>query len=92
MVTTDLVQVQKTTPGRTSTFQVVAGAPLKLDLTTVLHANQTRLYTKAIYKLENGLLTYCVGAPGQPRPRAFATSALDGNTLVVLQRSTDNAR
>ena len=78
-------------PVRTSTFEVIAGAPRKLDLTTLNHADQSRMYTKAIYKLEKGRLTYCVGAPGQPRPTAFATSAADGNTLVVLKRKAVDA-
>jgi uncharacterized protein (TIGR03067 family) len=91
MAVTSLVEVQLVRPSRTSTFQVVAGAPRKLDLTTLNHFDQTRMYTKAIYKLEKGRLTYCVGAPGQPRPTAFATSATDGNTLVVLKRKAADA-
>jgi hypothetical protein len=46
----------------------------------------TPLHTKAIYLLAGDTLTYCVAAPGQPRPTAFATSPGDGRTHVVLQR------
>jgi hypothetical protein len=86
MAVKSLGEVRLFRPMRTSTFQVVAGAPRQLDLTTLNHFDQSRIETKAIYKLDQGRLTYCVGAPGQPRPTAFDTSAADGNTLVVLKR------
>jgi hypothetical protein len=89
MAEPSLVEVPMVRPSRRSTFQVVAGQPLKLDLTTLNHFDQSRLVTKAIYKLEKGRLTYCVGPPGQPRPTTFTTSAADGNTLVALKRKVD---
>ena len=43
------------------------------------------LHTKAIYKIEGHHMTYCVAAPGQPRPTEFMTKKGDGCTLVSLQ-------
>lgn len=89
MVNTDLVEVrsfESIAPARTSTFKVVASAPMRLDLTTINHADQKVLVTKAIYQLKGNVLIYCVGAPGQRRPTSFTTVAGDGNTLVVLKR------
>jgi uncharacterized protein (TIGR03067 family) len=85
MVNTDLVQVS--TLVRTSTFELHRGTPSQMDMATVNHHDQSKLFTKAIYKLEGDRLTYCVAAPGQPRPTEFTTKPDDGNTLVVLQRS-----
>jgi hypothetical protein len=31
-------------------------------------------------------LTYCIAAPGYPRPTAFETRKDDGRTLVTLKR------
>jgi hypothetical protein len=72
---------------RTSRFQVVAGAPMGLNMTTINHFDKSILQTKAIYRLGGNTLTYCVGAPGTPRPTLFATSEGDGNTLVTLRRA-----
>jgi hypothetical protein len=73
---------------RTSTF-LVAGLG-QLDLTTVYKGSGSRshLDTKAIYTLEQGVLTYCIAPPGQPRPAELATTKGDGFTLVVLKRVT----
>ena len=89
MVVTDLVEVRSFTgaQSRTSYFEVLAGQPMALNMTTVAHTDHSVLYTKAIYTLEGDRLTYCVGAPCQRRPTSFTTQAGDGNTLVVLQRS-----
>ena len=43
------------------------------------------LHTKAIYKIEGEYLTYCVAAPGRPRPTEFVTKKGDECTLVSLQ-------
>lgn len=84
MVQPDLVQVPLTV--RTSTFTLTKATPNEMDLTTVHHFDQSELHTKAIYKMEGDRLTYCVAAPGQPRPTEFTTRPGDGNTLVVLRR------
>ena len=86
MVATDLVEDPSIAPQRTSTFKVIAGEPMGLNMTTVNHGDRRVLLTKSIYQLKDSVLTYCVGAPGQPRPTAFATAAGDGNTFVVLKR------
>lgn len=84
MMQPDLVQVPWTI--RTSTFTLAKATPRQMDLTTVLGFDQSVLHTKAIYQVEPGRLTYCVGAPGQPRPNEFATKPGDGTTLAVLKR------
>jgi uncharacterized protein (TIGR03067 family) len=88
MVATDLVEVQSIAPPRTSTFKVIPGEPMALDMTTINHTDQSLMYTKAIYRLKGQVLIYCVGAPGKDRPTDFTTATGDGNTLVVLRRST----
>jgi uncharacterized protein (TIGR03067 family) len=71
---------------RTSTFKLVAGEKPGIDLTTVYEGDATPLHTKAIYQVAGDTLTYCIAAPGQPRPTDFATAPGDGRTLVVLAR------
>jgi uncharacterized protein (TIGR03067 family) len=71
-----------------STFALQAGAPPRMDLTTVFEDGRPTLHTKAIYEVDAGTLRYCVGAPGQPRPETLATKPGDGATLVVLRRVT----
>ena len=66
---------------RTSTFVLRAGTR-QLDLTTVIHADQSRLFTLAIYQLEADVLIYCVAPPGQPRPSELAFS----RRLLPLRR------
>jgi uncharacterized protein (TIGR03067 family) len=88
MVATDLVEVQSIAPPRTSTFKVIPGEPMALDMTTINHTDQSLMYTKAIYRLKGQVLIYCVGAPGKERPTDFTTATANGNTLVVLRRST----
>ena len=88
MVDVDLVEVPGTAPRIKSTFEVVARRPLALDLTTVDQRDQSVLETKAIFRFEGSTLTYCVGAPGQPRPTGFETTPGDLNTLVILQRES----
>jgi hypothetical protein len=41
---------------------------------------------KGIYKLDGKTLTYCVAAPGLPRPRDFSLEKGSGQTLVTLER------
>jgi len=88
MVATDLVEVQNIPPPRMSTFKVIPAEPMALDMTTINHNDKSLMYTKAIYRLKGQVLTYCVGAPGKDRPTDFTTAAGNGNTLVVLRRST----
>ena len=87
MVNTDLVEVPGTKRQRTSSFQVIAGKPMGLEMVTINHGDQSVLHTKAIYHLHGNVLTYCVGAPGQPRPTTLSREMQDGNTLVVLRRA-----
>ena len=70
---------------RSSTFIAIAGSPLRLELTTI-RVDQTRLHSSAIYDLQGDQLTYCIAAPGYPRPTGFATRKDDGRTLVTLKR------
>jgi uncharacterized protein (TIGR03067 family) len=95
MVATDLVEAPSSatwisdffpTPQRTSWFKVIEGEPMALDMTTLNHGDRSVLHTRAIYVLDGDHLTYCVGAPGQPRPGVFSTETGDGNTRVVLKR------
>jgi hypothetical protein len=46
------------------------------------------LQTKAIYEIHGDRLTYCVAAPGQPRPTRYTTKQGDGHTLVSLRRQS----
>src|SRR5262245_11050667 len=70
---------------RSSTYQVTPGQPGWIDLTTLDQVDGTRLDTKAIFVRRDEFLIYTVAAPGLPRPTRFATSAGDGQTLVVLK-------
>ena len=88
MVSEDLVEVPWTIPSRTSRFQIVAGEPMALDMTTRNHGDASILHTYAIYQLKGNVLTYCVGSPGDPRPTEFSTQAGDRRTLVVLKRAS----
>jgi uncharacterized protein (TIGR03067 family) len=88
MVSEDLVEVPTMSlQPRTSFFQVVPGEPMALDMTTRNHTDGSILYTKAIYRLKGNVLTYCVGAPSEPRPTEFGTQSGDNRTLVVLTRA-----
>src|SRR6516165_585480 len=70
---------------RSSTYTLTAARPALIDLTTVSPDNPT-LHTRGIYSLQGDVLTYCIAAPGRPRPAEFATAKGDGHTLVVLKR------
>lgn len=72
---------------RSSTFVFVGGRPAAIDLKTTYHGDPVSLHTKAIYELQGGNLTYCIAAPGLPRPTEFATAPGDGRTLVFLTRA-----
>ena len=48
------------------------------------------LHTKAIYEIVGHRMTYCVAAPGRPRPTEFVTKKKDGCTLVSLQFELDS--
>ena len=41
---------------------------------------------KGIYRLDGDSLTYCLSAPGKPRPKRFEVQKGSGQTLVVLTR------
>src|SRR6266478_315534 len=43
------------------------------------------LHTKAIYEIVGHRMTYCVAAPGRPRPTEFLTKKGDGCTSVSLE-------
>jgi hypothetical protein len=99
MATRDLVEVPSKsdwaellgdhfpTVQRSSWYKVVAGPVMGLDMITRNHGDGGILHTKAQYVLNGDRLTYCVGAPGQPRPvLAQSTTTGDGNTRVVLKR------
>ena len=88
MVATDLVEVQNIAPPRMSTFKIIPGEPMALDMTTINHNDKILMYTKAIYRLKGQVLTYCVAAPGKDRPTDFTTGPGNGNTLVVLRNLT----
>jgi len=77
---------------QSSTFLAVAGSPPRLELTTIrlelraIRVEETRLHSSAIYDLRGDSLTYCIAAPGYPRPTGFETRKDDGRTLVTLKR------
>ena len=71
---------------KVSTYELGSGEPMHMDLTTVFADGRSPLFTKAIFAVHGDRLTYCVGAPGQPRPESFVTRSGDGATLVVLRR------
>ena len=72
---------------RSSTYTLTATRPALIDVTTVQQDHPTRLHTKGICSLQGDVLTYCIAAPGRPRPAALASAKGDGNTLVVLKRT-----
>src|SRR5262245_15287505 len=72
---------------RFSTYKLAAAQPALIDLTTVYQNKATRPLTRGIYSLQSGVLTYCISAPGRPRPADFTATKGDGHTLVVLRRS-----
>jgi uncharacterized protein (TIGR03067 family) len=45
-----------------------------------------------IYKIEDGLLTICRGAPGQARPTEFASKPGSGHTLMTFKREKAAAK
>jgi uncharacterized protein (TIGR03067 family) len=71
---------------RTSTYARPSDRPGWIDLTTVYEGKPDPLLTKAIYKIEEGRLTYCVAPRAKPRPTEFVTKNGDGYTLVELRR------
>src|SRR5262249_43012999 len=71
---------------RSSSYTLTAARPALIDLTTVSQDNPTRLHTRGIYSLQGDVLTYCIAAPGRPRPTELATTKGDGHVLVVLKR------
>jgi hypothetical protein len=77
---------------RSSTYALAAARPGWIDLTTVTPGDPTRLYTQGLYALRGDVLTYCIAAPGQPRPAELASAKGDGHTLVVLKRTAPGSR
>src|SRR5215471_8919375 len=71
---------------RSSTYTLTAAQPSLIDLTTVDQDKPAALHTRGIYTIRGDVLTYCIAAPGRPRPAEFATAKGDGHTLVVLKR------
>jgi uncharacterized protein (TIGR03067 family) len=74
-------------PSRTSTFELAAGHPSRIDLTTVSEGGSPPLHTQGIYALEGDRLTYCVAPPGKARPTTLAPTTGEGHTLVLLKRA-----
>jgi hypothetical protein len=73
---------------RNSTFELVKDVPGAINLTTAYEdASQPPLHTKALYRIENGVLMYCIAPPGRDRPAALRTRPGDEYTLVVLKRA-----
>src|SRR3954463_6414348 len=73
-------------PERLSVFELAGSQHTRIDLTTASVERPGVLRTEGVYDLAGDALTYCVAAPGRPRPRSFATAKGDGNTLVTLRR------
>ena len=71
---------------RSSTYRLTAAQPALIDLTTVDQDKPAALHTRGIYAIRGDVLTYCIAAPGWPRPAEFTTAKGDGHTLVVLKR------
>ena len=75
---------------RKSTFELVKEVPGAMNLTTAYEdSSQPTLHTKALYRLENDTLVYCIAPPDRDRPSALATRAGDEYTLVVLKRAQE---
>jgi hypothetical protein len=73
---------------RNSTFELVKDVPGAINLTTAYEdSERPPLHTKALYRLENDVLTYCIAPPGRDRPAALTTRSGDERTLVVLKRA-----
>jgi hypothetical protein len=81
-----LVEPREALP-RTSTYRLSGSYPGRIDLTTRYQDDPSPLRTEGIYSMAGGVLTYCIAPPGRARPSAFTTTAGDGHTLAVLQRS-----
>jgi hypothetical protein len=77
---------------RSSTYALTAARPGWIDLTTVTPGDATRLYTQGLYELRGDVLTYCIAAPGRPRPAALDSAKGDGHALVVLKRAPPEQR
>ena len=72
--------------GGTFTVNAVA-SPKELDLLFTEGPHSGKV-SHAIYKLDDGCLTICLGFAGRDRPRAFATSTGSGHALETLRRET----
>jgi hypothetical protein len=72
---------------KTSTFELLAGRPGRINLTTVSADLPRPLHTLGIYAVDGNSLTYCVAPPDRPRPAEFKTDRGDGRTLVHLRRA-----
>ena|SRR5947207_2439544 len=54
--------------------------------TMVQQSDNITLHTKGIYSITGDVLTYCIAAPGLPRPTEATTGKWGGYTFVVLKR------
>lgn len=59
--------------------------PMSLDL-SYTEGNPIGQVALGIYKIEDGLLTICQAAPGQPRPSEFSSGPGAGHPLVTYKR------
>jgi len=60
-------------------------SPKTIDYLNLAGANKGKTQA-GIYEFEGGLLKYCLGPPGAPRPREFQSQPGDGRTLTTWKK------
>jgi uncharacterized protein (TIGR03067 family) len=71
---------------RTGTFKLDATkTPKTLDIIADSGPNKGKTL-KGIYKIEDGVFTYCVAGPDKDRPTEFSAKEGSGNALAVNKR------
>jgi uncharacterized protein (TIGR03067 family) len=68
-----------------------AAKPMTIDLTWTKGENEGRV-ALGILKIEDGLLTICLGAAGKTRPKEFSSEPGSGNRLATYERVKNTER
>lgn len=61
-------------------------SPRTIDYVNVVGANKGKTQA-GIYEIKDGLLTFCIAAPGTERPKKFESAKGDDRTLTVWKRA-----
>jgi uncharacterized protein (TIGR03067 family) len=68
-----------------------AAKPMTIDLTWTIGENEGQ-EALGIFRIEDGLLTICLGAAGKVRPREFSCEPGSGNRLATYERVKNTER